>query len=66
MSNQPWSRQPTITAVAGAVAIMTREWGYELTPSRCTAIAKRYKADVNLDNAAALRDWVRDNVDYWA
>ena len=45
---------------------MTREWGYELTPARCTAIAKRYKADVNLDNATALRDWVRDNVDYWA
>ena len=56
----------TATDAQEAVHTITDQWGYDLTDSRCLAIARRYIADVNRNNVTVLRDWLHGVIDDWA
>ena len=56
----------TVTDTQGAVHIIAEQWGYDLTDSRCLAVARRYIKDVNVDDVKVLRDWLQGVIDDWA
>lgn len=56
----------TATDTQEAVRTITDQWGYDLTDSRCLAIARSYVKDVNVDDVKVLRDWLQGIIADWA